>query len=265
MGSTPVQMVRKAITGIPNVVFESGWDSPSISGKGVFAPRFVMLHHTAGTDSLKLLRDRNKYAPVRGAHFLVDRDGTVHVLSASVAYHAGAGKGFGVPDNQMNQLSWGIEIEDPGIKQTMSGPQIKATARLANGLLRAMQVDESNLIQHKEWSTTGKVDTRYPTNFWRQKVAEAWTRPPLPRVSLFDVQPGDVGRGVKLVQTALITQLPGVKIGWTERSFGRFGKTTRAAYARWQRLLGYKGRDADGSPGAVSLTRLGQKSGLFTT
>lgn len=34
------------------------------------------------------------------------------------------------------------------------------------------------------------------------------------------------------------------------------------SYAAWQRKLGYKGKDADGVPGEVSLTKLGQKHGF---
>ncbi|MFB7597269.1 peptidoglycan-binding protein [Streptomyces sp. NPDC056160] len=42
-------------------------------------------------------------------------------------------------------------------------------------------------------------------------------------------------------------------------SDGSYGTTTIAAYARWQRSLGYSGSDADGIPGRVSLTQLGKK------
>ena len=34
-------------------------------------------------------------------------------------------------------------------------------------------------------------------------------------------------------------------------------------YAAWQRRLGYRGKDADGVPGRVSLTKLGRKTGRF--
>lgn len=38
---------------------------------------------------------------------------------------------------------------------------------------------------------------------------------------------------------------------------GIYGPSTRQAYARWQRFLGYRGVAADGIPGPKSLTRLG--------
>lgn len=43
---------------------------------------------------------------------------------------------------------------------------------------------------------------------------------------------------------------------------GHYGTATIAAYARWQRSLGYKGKDADGVPGKASLTALGKKHGF---
>jgi hypothetical protein len=44
---------------------------------------------------------------------------------------------------------------------------------------------------------------------------------------------------------------------------GSFGTMAVAAYARWQRTLGYTGRDADGIPGLSSLQTLGDRTGLF--
>jgi hypothetical protein len=41
-----------------------------------------------------------------------------------------------------------------------------------------------------------------------------------------------------------------------------FGPLTRAAYAKWQQKLGFKGSDADGIPGMTSLKKLGDKHGF---
>lgn len=43
---------------------------------------------------------------------------------------------------------------------------------------------------------------------------------------------------------------------------GAFGSVTVAAYAAWQRRLGYSGRNADGIPGLASLSELGEKWGF---
>ncbi|MFG2461350.1 hypothetical protein ACGFWE_30400 [Streptomyces sp. NPDC048523] len=67
--------------------------------------------------------------------------------------------------------------------------------------------------------------------------------------------------GTNLTEAAL------VELGYLSKSYagdGSFGTTTVAAYAKWQRHLGYSGADANGIPGKVSLARLGEKTGLFT-
>jgi peptidoglycan hydrolase-like protein with peptidoglycan-binding domain len=56
---------------------------------------------------------------------------------------------------------------------------------------------------------------------------------------------------VKLVQRTLRSK------GYNVALDGSFGAQTTAAYARWQRELGYSGLDANGLPGKTSLQRLG--------
>lgn len=66
--------------------------------------------------------------------------------------------------------------------------------------------------------------------------------------------------GTKLVEAAL------VKEGLLSKQFadkvGHFGSKTVEAYAAWQRRCGFKGADADGTPGRVSLEKLGAKHGF---
>jgi hypothetical protein len=67
--------------------------------------------------------------------------------------------------------------------------------------------------------------------------------------------------GTNLVEAAL------VKLGYLAKTYagdGSFGSKTVAAYAAWQRHLGYAGADANGIPGRTSLTKLGDRTGLFT-
>ncbi|WP_329131904.1 peptidoglycan-binding protein [Streptomyces sp. NBC_01476] len=57
------------------------------------------------------------------------------------------------------------------------------------------------------------------------------------------------------------------KLGYLGAAYatdGAYGTTTVAAYAAYQRNLGYSGKDADGIPGATSLKKLAAASGLFT-
>lgn len=71
----------------------------------------------------------------------------------------------------------------------------------------------------------------------------------VPTIKVSDVQPGDENRSVEIVQDALIARGFSIPAGST----GYFGDQTEAAYAAFQRSLGYSGSGADGAPGPASL------------
>ena len=176
------------------VKFVSDWDSPRIDPfKGRSDFQGVMLHHTAGRDSLRWICFSNPYAPVRAAHFLVARDGTVHVCSGVGAYHAGAGgpwvfpKGRGdvvIPANGGNQRLYGIEIESLGTSRKIDGTpegmtvdQVVSTGLLSAALLNAMKpgpgsLPVSRVIRHRDW-TSRKIDVQQSLEWWHQVIGIA--------------------------------------------------------------------------------------------
>ncbi|MER5555842.1 hypothetical protein ABT001_29945 [Streptomyces sp. NPDC002793] len=83
-------------------------------------------------------------------------------------------------------------------------------------------------------------------------------RPRLKSVALANVRYGAKNADVRVVQRALIGRGRTIKAGAT----GFFGAATKAAYAAEQRAQGYQGKDADGVPGCLSLTALGEASGF---
>jgi N-acetyl-anhydromuramyl-L-alanine amidase AmpD len=174
--------------------FVQGWDSPSIDPyKGRSDFQGVLLHHTAGTDSLRYICFTNPYKPVRAAHFLVARDGMVFVCSGSGAYHAGRGgrwrfprrgKDIVIPKDRGNSHLYGIEIESLGrsrkIDGTMKGmtvDQVVSTAMLTAALLNAMKAGPGSLpvsrvIRHRDW-TSRKIDVKQDLDWWHQAVGIA--------------------------------------------------------------------------------------------
>jgi hypothetical protein len=65
--------------------------------------------------------------------------------------------------------------------------------------------------------------------------------------------------GVRLVEAALRAE------GYLAKAYasdGSWGTATIKAYAAWQKRLRYSGTDADGIPGFVSLTKLGNRHGF---
>lgn len=65
--------------------------------------------------------------------------------------------------------------------------------------------------------------------------------------------------GVNLVEAALVAE--GL-LGRTYAGDGSYGSSTKDAYAKWQRRLGYSGTAADGVPGMTSLKKLGARHGF---
>jgi len=176
-----------------NYKLVSGWDSSKIDpykGKSNFVG--IILHHTAGTNSLNWVVKTNPYAPVRACHFLVDLDGTVQVVSGVGAYHAGRGgpwrvtKFLTVPKDMGNSRFYGIEIESLGTSAAISGTtkgmsveQVVSTALLCGALLEAMSpirgfvYKVGRVIRHKDWAPTRKSDVRQDLKWWRDVVAIA--------------------------------------------------------------------------------------------
>lgn len=191
MKVTPARLVNKLRA--HKVPFElvKGWDSARIdpyNGRSDF--KGVMLHHTAGTNSLNYIVNTNPYAPVRACHFLVQRDGIVQVVSGVGAYHAGKGGAYRfnrfvtIPRDQGNQYLYGIEIESMGTTATIGKgigainiEQVISTALLTAALLNAMRptwksLPVSRVIRHRDW-TSRKVDTRQDLAWWHQVVGIA--------------------------------------------------------------------------------------------
>jgi N-acetyl-anhydromuramyl-L-alanine amidase AmpD len=171
-----------------NYTLVPGWNTARIDpykGRSDFVG--VLLHHTAGTNSLNYIVNTNPYAPVRACHFLVQRDGTVQVVSGVGAYHAGAGgpyrftRNVTVPKDSGNSRLYGIEIESLGTSakidgkpQGMTEAQVVSTAMLCVALLDAMSVGPIPLrvprvIGHKTW-TRRKIDPRQDIAWWQQAV-----------------------------------------------------------------------------------------------
>lgn len=63
--------------------------------------------------------------------------------------------------------------------------------------------------------------------------------------------------GTRQVQRALVAEKM-----LEEHRRGLYGPRTKDAYSRWQRHLGFSGSDANGIPGEVSLTKLGNQHGF---
>lgn len=268
----------------------------------------VVLHHTAtesatGNDGIPSLQYVARHWNMPGANWCIGRDGDAWLLSAGSCWHSGDGgpwPAIGVEHagNVGHFRLAGIEIDDPGVSNTITAAQIDSVGKILAAYKELCGWGQERIITHGDWTDAGnwltdptghpspvgpyehrKSDTLrkwYSGTFWRQVAAQHATVPPAPvppacsLAAVINAAHRDPARpqggttqgasdDVLLVEKAL------VKAGLLETRWvdGSFGTKTREAYANWQRRCGYSGMDADGIPGATSLNKLGLRTRVF--
>lgn len=233
------------------------------AGRGYnFYPRAIIAHHTASNSrsgnfaSYNIVRNGRSDLPGPLCQILLGRDGTVRLIAAGYANHAGyGGPRAGIPANQGNTYSIGIEAENNGIGEPWSKAQLNAYYRLCAALLKWIgSNDVSKVIGHKEW-TSRKIDPAgINMNTFRSNVRKALDAGPSAKtISLAKVKPGKTNEDVRMLKRRLKKR--GFFHGENDSKY--FGKGMKKAYKEYQKSLGFKGADADGVPGATSLRRLG--------
>ncbi|MEU7639886.1 N-acetylmuramoyl-L-alanine amidase [Streptomyces sp. NPDC039016] len=260
---------------------------------------------TRGTDSsVSMCWSGYDDLPGPLCHGVIDKNGAVHLVGNGRANHAGTGDGTVLDaviaedyaiaparprsDNtDGNRHFYGFECINLGDgHDPWPAEQLDAIERVATAICRAHGWTAKSVIGHKEWTAT-KTDPRgFEMPDLRNRVANRLTTktsdanaedhggiPVVPRVSLAHLQEAarkdpDAQQGhatypeeVRRVEYGLLAAglLPAK---WAD---GSYGTKTIAAYAAWQRRLGYTGRDADGIPGRKSLTALAKYAGFAVT
>jgi hypothetical protein len=137
----------------------AGWQT---RGSETFEPRGVVAHHTATPASwssqqlTNLLVNGRSDLPGPLCQLQLDRDGTVVVIAAGRANHAGSGGWNGLSGN-VSVL--GIEAAHSGTSaEPWSRIQLEAYDRLSAALLTRLGQPASALCGHKEWAPSRKVD-----------------------------------------------------------------------------------------------------------
>lgn len=158
-------------SGLP-VVEVDGWQS---RGHGeMFAVNTIALHHTATPahvvgdyPSLRIVRDGRSDLPGPLAQVGLGRDGTVYVIAAGVAYHAGAT----FYPRQDNWHAIGIEAEHDGVS-AWDMVQVSAYVRLVAALAEHYGVPLSNVQGHKEIARPAgrKIDPNFDMTDFRARV-----------------------------------------------------------------------------------------------
>ena len=255
------------------VVEHGDWSTHNRDSVGAWGPvAGVMLHHTAGTNSVSLCRTGRSDLPGPLCVAVIAKDGTVHLVGYGRTNHAGSGSQAvydavraatvlpsrpGVDAVDGNAHFYGFEIENLGNgKDPYPEAQLAAVEQVAAAVCRTHGWSASHVIGHKEW-TTRKIDPSFSMASMRTRVAgRLGTRAtpayePFPGAAFFTT-----GRRSAVI-TAMGRRLVAEGCGRYEGGPGPdWTAADRRSYAAWQHKLGYGGTDADGVPGATSWAKL---------
>lgn len=154
------------------VVETPGWAHRGYAGQDLRQVRGVLWHHTATNRTRYALQDAptlsmcvNGRSDLPGplCNIVFGRNGTVYLVAAGVANHAGAGSAPGFPSNMGNHYLIGIEMESSGIRPwDWTADQLRVAPHLGAALERAYlgNLPEAERLQlgHMEYSSQGKID-----------------------------------------------------------------------------------------------------------
>lgn len=134
-----------------------GWRT---RGSSTFSPKVVICHHTAGPargdmPSLNVLINGRSGLPGPLCQVGLSRSGTVYVVAAGRANHAGTGSWRGVSGNTS---ALGIEAESTG-RGDWTDEQRRVYPILAGVLAKGAGIRSAEMIcAHREWAPSRKID-----------------------------------------------------------------------------------------------------------
>ncbi|HVY34902.1 MAG TPA: N-acetylmuramoyl-L-alanine amidase [Caulobacteraceae bacterium] len=195
-------------------------------------PDMVLLHYTGmptGAEALARLRDPEAKV---SAHYLIEEDGRVFSLVAEErrAWHAGLS--FWKGERDINAVSVGIELVNPGHEwgyRAFPDTQIEALIDLLTEVRGRWDIPDGRILGHSDVAPERKTDPGelFP---WK-RLAHAghglWLEPPAapgPALSL-----GDDGTGVFALQAGL------TRLGFDSAPSGQFDAQTQTIITAFQR------------------------------
>ncbi|MFF9146314.1 peptidoglycan-binding protein [Streptomyces sp. NPDC014861] len=267
------------------VVEHPGWRTHHRNHKGPWGPvHGVMIHHTVtkGTaNTVRICHDGYAGLPGPLCHGVIAKDGTVHLLSAGRANHAGLGDDDVLqaviaerrlpPDDEAatdgNRSFYGFECENLGNGQDpWPAVQLLAIEKVSAALCRAHGWGSASVIGHLEWQP-GKTDPRgFSMDTMRRRIAAAIDPEPEPPKKPTPPPPAPVrrppfpGRGAfALGQSSAAVEQLGKQL--VKRGFGKhyrvgpsrqWGEADRLNVAAFQRSHPQLRGAADGYPGPLT-------------
>ncbi len=129
--------------------------------KGSRMPDSILLHYTGLPTAEAALRQLCDPVMEVSSHYLIEEDGSLIQLVEEVrrAWHAGRGVWAGESD--MNDVSIGIEIANPGHRGGLPGypsAQIKTVIALCQDIIERWRIAPHRVLAHSDVSPDRKID-----------------------------------------------------------------------------------------------------------
>ncbi len=195
-------------------------------------PDMVVLHYTGmptGAAALERLCDP---AAKVSAHYLIEEDGRVFALvpEARRSWHAGVS--FWKGERDVNAVSIGIELVNPGHDwgyRDFPDSQIDALIGLLDAIRGRWTIPDGRILGHSDVAPDRKIDPgeRFP---WKRLAADGhglWIEPPPAPGAPLGV--GDEGTGVFALQAGL------TRLGYDSAPSGQYDAHTQTIVAAFQR------------------------------
>lgn len=222
--SDPFQ-TRLAVTDVPSANFDT---------RGGLPVSILMLHYT-GMDSAAAAIERLADPAARvSCHYVVDEAGVITrmVGEADRAWHAGAGSWRGI--SNVNAISVGIEIVNPGHElgyRPFPEPQMLAVIALCRDIIARHGIAPAQVIGHSDHAPLRKTDPGELFDWERLAAAGIGVAPPRPRFNRRGpvLALGDRGPAVLDLQAAL------ARYGYGLTQSGIFDFETQAVVTAFQR------------------------------
>ena len=195
-------------------------------------PDMLVLHYTGmQTGEAAIARLRDPDAKV-SAHYVVEEDGRLFTLVAEErrAWHAGTS--FWKGERDINGVSIGIEVVNPGHEfgyRAFPDAQIAAVVELVSDIRGRWEIPDERILGHSDVAPTRKEDPGelFP---WARLAAAGhglWAEPPAAPGNPLSL--GEEGTGVFILQAGL------ARLGYESPPSGQFDEATKANVVAFQR------------------------------
>jgi N-acetylmuramoyl-L-alanine amidase len=184
----------------------------------------LLLHYTGMRDAASALERLTDRESKVSSHYLIDEDGTAYRLVAESrrAWHAGVS--FWAGERDINGISIGIELVNPGHEfgyRAFPQPQMAALIELARAILARHPISPARVLGHCDVAPTRKIDPGELFD-WRGLAAAGiglWPAPAEGPADLSSVQRALARFGYDVWPSGTLDQATRTALGAFQRHF----------------------------------------------